>query len=132
MKVTIHFHSYIRLNGSQRQKCMHCEAVHLVDEKNRVTLLTPGQPLAKLSMEYPFPEYEPYRVGSYRVRYENGNWAKMLVTWTGEGWRNGPIAFSAGAIISWQGLAGDMEHTKRMPYDIAPPLDMPVDDGGEE
>jgi hypothetical protein len=122
MKVSIHFHTYIRMHGPQNQKCYTCGAIHLVDEKNRITLKTPGQPLAKLSQEYPYPEYAPYRVGAYRVRYSNGNWSKTLVSWNGEVWSNGPIVFHVGSIVAWQGLAGDMEHTKRMPYDLAAPL----------
>ena len=132
MKVSIHFHTYIRMHGMQVQKCMLCGALHEVDEKNNIRLKTPGVPLAKLSSEFAYPEYKPYRVGAYRVRYSNGNWAKSYVTWNGEAWHNGPVMFHAGSIVSWQGLAGDMEHTKRMPYDIAPPLPYePVDSDDE-
>lgn len=132
MKITDHMHSYLRLNGPTRQKCFMCGAIHLIDAKNNVSLVTPGHPVAKLSMVYPYPEYAPYRVGPYRVLYENGNWAKVLVTWNGEHWHNGPIVFSAGAIVGFQGLAGDMEHTKRMPYDLAPPIEIPNIEGDEE
>ena len=122
MKVSIHFHTYIRLHGPQTQKCFKCGALHDVDEKNNIRLKTPGVPLAKLSCEYPYPEYAPYRVGPYRVRFSTGNWAKSYLTWDGEGFHNGPVRFATDSIQSWQGLAGDMEYLKRMPYVIADPI----------
>lgn len=122
MKVSIHFHTYIRLHGAQVQRCQLCGAEHIVDGKNHITLKTPGRPLARLSQEYSYPEHKPYRVGPYRVRYSTGNWAPTMATWDGDVWRNGPILFHAGSIIAWQGLAGDMEHTKRLPYDLNEPL----------
>lgn len=122
MKVTLMFQSYVRLHGSQRQKCYACGAIHEVAENNKISLLVAGTPMAKLSQEYAFPEYAPYRVGAYRVRYSTGNWSKVLIVWDGEHWHNGPIVFATGSIISWQGLAGDMEHLKRMPYDLVAPI----------
>src|SRR5579864_8100452 len=122
MKVSVYFHTFIRANGPTPQKCMLCGAVHEVDGRNQIRLIKPGAPIAKLSQEYPYPEYRPYRVGDYRVRYSNGNWSKSYVTFDGDVWRNGPVLFHVGSIIAWQGLAGDMEHTKRMPYDIAAPI----------
>lgn len=132
MKVSIHFHTYIRMHGPQQQKCMLCGAIHIVDGKNNITLKTPGTPVAKLSQEYAYPEYRPYRVGAYRVRYSSGAWSKTYVTWDGDVWRNGPVLFHEGSIVAWQGLAGDMEHTKRMPYDMADPLPVMADDGDDE
>lgn len=130
MKVSIHFHTFIRAHGPQVQKCMICGALHEVDEKNNIRLKVPGSPLAKLSQIYDYPEHKPYRVGDYRVRYSNGNWSKTYVTFDGDVWRNGPVLFHAGSIVAWQGLAGDMEHTKRMPYDIAPPIPFTGDEDG--
>jgi len=134
MKVSIHFHTYIRQHGPQQQRCPLCGAVHSVDGKNEIRLLTPGAPLAKLSQEYPYPQYAPYRVGGYRVRFENGNWSKSLVTWDADNhaWRDGPILYRDGSIVAWQGLAGDMEHTKRMPYDLGQPLPIAAIEEDEE
>lgn len=129
LKINVLFHTYIRKNGPQKQKCMHCGAVHDVDEKNNVRLAIPGTQMAKLSMEYPYPEHKPYRTGPYRVRYSNGNWSRALLNWNGEHFHNGPVLLREGSIIAWQGLAGDMEHHKRMPYDHVPPVaDMPEGD----
>jgi DNA-directed RNA polymerase subunit RPC12/RpoP len=122
MKISIFFHTYIRQHGPQVQKCFTCGALHDIDEKNNVRLKVMGTPMARLSMEFPYPEHKPYRVGPYRVRYSNGTWSKVLVTYDGDVWRNGPVLFHAGSIVAWQGLAGDMEHTKRMPYDMVPPM----------
>jgi hypothetical protein len=122
MKVSIQFHTYIRANGPQVQKCYKCGALHDVDEKNNIRLRTPGVQLAKLSPEYPYPECKPYRVGAYRVRYAGGQWGKSAAMWDGEVFRNGPILFHAGSIVAWMGLAGDMEHLKRMPYELIDPL----------
>lgn len=120
MKISIQFHTYIRARGPTPQRCMLCGAVHMIDGNNKITLNEPGHPLARLSQEYPYPEYAPYRVGAYRVRYSNGNWSKALINWDGEKFNNGPILFREGSITSWQGLAGDMEHTKTMPYELQP------------
>jgi hypothetical protein len=128
MKVSVYFHTYIRSNGPTHQKCMLCGAIHLVNEHNHITLWRAGEPLAKLSQEYPFPECIPYRVGAYRVRYSNNNWSKGLVTWDGERFHNGPIVFQTGSIIAWQGLAGDLEHTKKMPYELMAPLPLATED----
>lgn len=131
MKVSIFFHTFIRAHGPQQQRCVVCGAVHEVNEKNEIRLKTPGLQLARLSQEYDYPLYKPYRVGPYRVRYSSGNWAKSQVTWDGDVWRNGPVLFHAGSIIAWQGLAGDMEHLKRMPYDLSAALPIPVEGDDE-
>lgn len=122
MKVSIHFHSYIRAHGPQVQKCYTCGALHEVDEKNNIRLKQAGEPMARLSLEYGYPEYKPHRTGAYRVRYSNGQWAKTLVTWDGDVWRNGPVLFQAGSIVAWMGLGGDMEHMKKLPYNLPSPL----------
>lgn len=122
LKISIHFHTYIRANGPQRQKCYNCNAVHEVDEKNNIRLVIPGERIAALSPVFSYPEYKPHRVGAYPVQYSNGTWSKMLATWDGEVWRNGPVLFHEGSIIAWQGLAGDMEHLKRIPGHYADPL----------
>jgi len=128
MKVSIFFHTYIRSNGPQKQRCPMCGAVHEVNGKNEIRLTVPGAQMAKLSQEYGYPEHKPWRVGAYRVRYSNGQWSKVKVTWDGDVWRNGPVLFHAGSIVAWQGLAGDMEHLKRMPYDLTDPLPYNGDD----
>jgi hypothetical protein len=129
MKVSIYFHTFIRQHGPQQQRCMRCGAVHDVDEKNNIRLRSPGVQIARLSEEFAYPEYPPTRVGAYRVRYSNGQWGKTYANWNGEMFHNGPVMFREGSIISWQGLAGDMEYLKKMPYDIADPLpDMGSDD----
>lgn len=134
MKISVFFHSYIRANGPQQQKCMKCGALHDIDEKNNVRLKQAGTQLARLSQEYPYPEYKPFRIGPYRVRFSNGNWAKSLVTWDADNecWRDGPVLFHTGSIIAWQGLAGDMEHIKRMPYMLGEPLDISTVEGDDE
>jgi hypothetical protein len=131
VKVLIGFGQYIISNGPQRQKCQRCGAIHLVSE-HKVELLVPGTLIAKLSPVYEYPEYSPFRAGPYRVRYSNGNWSKNLVSWNGENWHNGPVLFREGSIVAWQGLAGDMEHLKEMPYEHAAPLpDLPTVPGDE-
>lgn len=122
MTVTLQFHSWIRAQGPQPHRCMRCGAVHIIDGQNRITLKSHGQQVARLSPEYSYPEYAPYRPGPYRVRFNNGNWSKSYVNWNGEYFHNGPVRFSDGSIMSWQGLAGDMEHLKLMPYDHTSPL----------
>lgn len=128
MKISVMFHSYIRMHGPQQQKCYKCGAIHDIDEKNNVRLRTPGEPLAKLSVEFPYPDYKPYRVGAYRVRYSNGTWGKVKATWDGDVFRNGPILFHEGSIIAWQGLATEFEHTRKMPYDMADPMEFTPDE----
>jgi hypothetical protein len=130
MKISIHFHTYIRQYGPQVQKCYVCGALHDVDEKNNVKLKVPGVPLAKLSQEYPFPEYEPYRTGAYRVRFSTGNWCTHLRMWDADirQFRDGACLFAAHSIMGWQGLAGDMEHLKTMPYKLGAPLSIVGDD----
>lgn len=115
MKVSIFFHTYIRQNGPQQQKCTTCGAIHDIDEKNNIRLVSPGVQVARLSEVFPFPQYVPHRVGQYRVRWSTYNWSKTYLNWDGEKFHNGPIVFSHGAIIAWQGLAGDMEHLKKIP-----------------
>lgn len=124
MKVSVQFHWYIVGNGMQHQKCQNCGAVHDVTP-DKITLSTPGVPFAKLSAFYDYPEYKPYRVGPYRVMFQTGNIAKSYYEWDGETFRNGPMILSPGTIIAWQGLAGDNEHTKRMPYEHDAPLELP-------
>ncbi len=130
MKISIFFHTYIRQHGPQKQCCVMCGAVHEIDGKNYVRLSIPGAQMARLSQEYAYPEYKPFRTGPYRVRYSNGQWAKVMAMFDGDVFRNGPLLFQAGSIMAWQGLAGDMEHLKRMPYDLVPPL--PYDGGDDE
>lgn len=124
MVVSLSFHSYIRQHGPQHQKCMTCGAVHDVDEKNNIRLVKAGIQVARLSDVFSFPLYVPHRVGQYRVQWSTGNWSTSYLNWDGEKFHNGPIIFSAGAIIAWQGLAGDMEHLKTIPgalLDALPP-----------
>jgi hypothetical protein len=121
LQVLAAFAYYIASHGPQNQKCTKCNAVHRINSDASVCLTTPGVHYAKLSVVFAFPEYKPYRVGAYRVRYGNGNWAKGLATWDGEHFSNGPVLFSDGSIVAWQGLAGDMEHLKPIPYDLVPP-----------
>jgi hypothetical protein len=122
MKVSIHFMTYIKSNGAQKQHCVVCGAIHQVNPDQSICLTKSGAMMARLSQEYDYPEYKPYRPGPYRVRYANGNWSKSYVTWNGDAWHNGPVFFRDGSIVAWQGLAGDMEHLKRMPYEHDEPL----------
>lgn len=131
MKVSIHFMSYIKSNGPQRQHCVVCGAVHQVNQDQSICLVKAGAMVARLSQEYDYPEYKPYRPGAYRVRYSNGNWCKQYVTWNGETFHNGPIFYREGSIVAWQGLAGDMEHTKQMPYEHDAPLAYLPGDGDD-
>lgn len=135
LKVSIHFHTYIRQHGPQIQRCQLCGAQHEIDGKNNIILKVPGKPLAKLSQEFPYPEYQPTRCGPYRVRFQSGNWSKILITWdmdSGGIWRNGAALFHSGSIVSWQGLAGPDEHTKRMPYELVDALPVAEVEGDDE
>jgi len=139
MKVSVFFHTYITSNGPQQQKCQSCGAVHLIAWDNvrrtqNVTLAEPGVRTAKPSDIFPYPEYKPYRVGPYRIQFSNHNWGVDLWNWDGDKFHNGPMLMREGSIIAWQGLAGDMEHTKRMPYELNDPLsNMPaICDEGDE
>lgn len=127
MKVTVFFHAYVTQNGPTPQACQTCGAVHTV-HVDRIELKEPGKRVAKLSMEYDYPEYKPFRVGPYRVRFSNRNWGAGLWNWNGEYFYNGAIMAREGSIIAWQGLAGDMEHEKRMPYDLHAPMTGTPDD----
>jgi hypothetical protein len=122
LKILPTFHQYIVWNGPTKQRCSMCGAVHLVTV-DTVTLETPGVLVARLSAVYDFPEYKPYRTGAYRVWFKGiYKPAKRLAFWDGEFWRNGPVTFSDGSIHRWQGLGGDNEHTKKMPYEHDPPF----------
>lgn len=114
MKVSIFFHTYIRQHGPQQQKCQTCGAIHDVDEKNNIRLVKPGVQIAQLSDVFPYPEFEPYRVGPYRVQWSTKQWSKTYLNWDGEKFHNGPVTFSRGAIMAWQGLGGNMEHMKHI------------------
>lgn len=129
MKVSIHFMAYIKSNGPTKQHCTACGAIHMIHPDKQITLHKPGALVARLSQEFPYPEYKPYRVGPYRVRYSSGNWAKSYITWDGDAWRNGNILFHSGSIIAWQGLGGDMEHYKTMPYEHSDPIPYTPGDG---
>lgn len=131
MTVSLQFHWFIVGNGPQAQRCNNCGAVHTVHEHS-VALATPGAMFAKLSAWFDFPYYKPYRVGVYRVTYQNGSVSKTLLAWNGEVWHNGPMVFQPGSIAFWQGLAGDMEHVKRMPYDFVMPIDINGSNHDEE
>lgn len=119
--ITPSFHYYIVSHGNQRQTCIACGAIHEVSS-NDVRLDVPGTQYARLSMEYPFPQHKPYRVGAYRVRFKSRHWARSYWEWDGDKFHNGPMILTTGSIISWQGLGGDMEHLKRMPYELSDPL----------
>jgi hypothetical protein len=127
MSVSVQFHYYIVQHGHQRQTCMSCGAIHELSSTD-VRLDVPGTQYARLSMEYPFPEHKPYRAGLYRVRFASRQWARAYWEWTGETFRNGPMTLASGSIISWQGLGGDMEHLKRMPYEHVQPITGSIDE----
>ena len=123
LTVSIAFQSYILANGMQSQCCNVCNAVHSITKTLVVTLTKPGVLIARLSAVYEFPEYKPYRTGAYRVWFSGYDEpARRLAVWNGKSWCNGPIVFSDAAVKQWQGLGGDMEHTKRMPYEHDAPF----------
>jgi hypothetical protein len=124
LKILPMFHMYIVTHGPQKQRCTICNAVHHVTS-DAVTLEIPGVLVARLSAVYDFPEYKPYRTGPYRVWFtKQYKAAKRLAHWDGDNWCNGPVIFQDGSIWRWQGLGGDMEHTKKMPYEHDPPFPM--------
>lgn len=124
MEVSIAFQMFIQQNGNQSQRCQVCGAVHTVAQHGQV-LKESGVLIARLSPVYDFPEYKPYRTGAYRVWFTlDAPPARRLTHWDGEYWTNGPIRFSDGAVKQWQGLGGDMEHTKKMPYEHDAPFPM--------
>jgi hypothetical protein len=112
-------------SSSFRQTCAMCGAIHRITAHS-IDLVSQGARIAKLSEWYSYPIYKPHRVGLYRVKFSTGNIAKSYFEWTGDMWRNGPIIMGEGSITEWQGLGGDMEHLKTMPY----LHDMPLPNGG--
>lgn len=110
------------------QSCPMCGAVHMV-MSNSVTLTRPGANIAKLTEWYDADVYEPYRVGPYRVMFQTGEIARSYWEWNGTGWVNGPMTLSVGSVRCWQGLAGDMEHLKTLPYAHDLPLSVAPDAG---
>lgn len=137
MKISVFFHTYITSNGPQQQKCTVCGCVHRIEwngaaRMHNITVTEPGVRVAKLSPVFPYPEHVPYRVGAYHVQFSNRNWSTSYWTWDGEKFHNGPILLDQRNIIAWQGLAGDMEHTKQMPHDINDPLPTAPDVEGDD
>lgn len=129
MEVSVAFQMYARQNGMQNQRCVVCEGVHQVaslpDGRVSVALMVPGILIARLSAVYDNAEYKPYRTGPYRVWFVGAvDASRRLVNWDGTDWTNGPIRFADNAIAAWQGLGGDMEHTKKMPYEFDAPFPM--------
>jgi len=127
MQVSLMFDAFIRREGPQDQRCGKCGCVHHLTS-NSISLKERGVIMARLSQEYVYPDQPPTRVGAYRVRFSNGQWAKSYWYWDGHGFVNGPIRLSRGSITSWQGLAGDMEHLRTMPYDLPAPIPAHGDD----